>query len=288
VRFAFIDVEKANYAVTALCDALEVTPQGFYAWLARRECPRRKTDRSLTTHIRAIFREHRGFYGSHRIRNELPKYGFHVSRKRVVRLMRQEQLRGRRARGRFCSTTDSKHGHPIAPNILDRDFRATKLNQVWVGDITYISTGEGFLYLATVIDLCSRRVVGWSLSTSLAATLCIDALRMAIRQRRPRRGLIFHSDRGAQYACSEYRDELARYGIVQSMSRKGNCLDNAPAESFFATLKVELVYDLDLTTREQARREAVRYIEGYYNRRRLHSSIGYLSPVDFERQVAAV
>lgn len=287
MRFAFIDVKRAQYPITVLCRALEVTPQGFHAWKGRKPCRRWQDDQRLAVHVRAIFREHKGRYGSYRIRRELRTHAIFVSRKRVARLMRQEQLRGRRARPRYCSTTDSKHRLPVAPNLLARRFTASRPDQLWVGDITYIWTKEGFLFLATVMDLWSRRIVGWALEGSLHAALCLSALRMALRQRRPRRGLIFHSDRGVQYAAYEYRSELARYGISQSMSRKGNCWDNAPMESFFGTFKAELVHETDFSTRTEARSAAIRYIEGYYNRRRLHSSIGYVSPVDFERQLVA-
>jgi transposase InsO family protein len=266
-----------------MCKILDVSRSGFYAWLDRDECDRAREDRRLTALIADIFAESRGIYGVPRVHRTLRQRGQRCSRKRVARLMQRAGMRSKIKRRFRVKTTDSKHGHPIAPDRLGQDFGASAANQVWASDITYIPTDEGWLYLASTMDLFSRRVVGWSMSPTLHASLVVDALRMAIEQRRPSAGLIHHSDRGVQYASVEFRAVLDAHGLVASMSRKGNCYDNAAKESFFHTLKTELVNHEHYRTRDEARASLFEYIEAFYNRQRLHSALGYMSPDAFER-----
>jgi transposase InsO family protein len=243
-----------------------------------------QADRRLAVEIAAIHAESRRCYGSPRVHAELRARGHRTSRKRVGRLMRARGLAARRRRP-FRVTTDSTHTRPVAPNLLARRFTPGTPQRGWVTDITFIATGEGWLYLAVILDLFSRRVLGWALSERLTSPLPLEALRMALARRRPSPGLLHHSDRGTQYVSTAYQGLLARHGIVISMSRRGNCWDNAVAESFFATLKVELVHGATWATREQARRAIAEYIELFYNPQRRHSSLGYRSPMTFERQV---
>ena len=264
-----------------MCKVLEVSRQGFYAWCRRAPSQRELDDASLAARIKAIHARSRGRYGSPRVHAQLRREGIRVGRKRVERLMRQHGLEARRKR-KFRRTTDSKHDLPVAPNVLERDFETDGPNQVWVTDITYVWTHEGWLYLDAILDLFSRRVVGWAMSTSLDRGLALDALQMALQSRQPPPGLVHHSDRGCQYASHDYRDALDARGIVCSMSRKGDCWDNAVAESFFGALKSELVNDADFATRAEARTAIFEYIEVFHNRQRLHSSLGYLAPVDYE------
>jgi transposase InsO family protein len=285
VKFAFIAVEKACFPVRCLCRTLGVSRAGFYAWQERAPSPRARADDRLGLEITAIHAESRQRYGSPRIHAELGDRGHRTSRKRVAPLMRRQGLAARRRR-RFRVTTDSHHPLPVAPNVLARQFARAAPDTAWVTDITYIPTGEGWLYLAVILDLCSRFVVGWSLSDRIARHLTLDALEMALVRRRPPRGLLHHSDRGSQYASGDYQRVLATQGIVGSMSRRGDCWDNAVAESFFATLKVELVYDTTWETRAEARGALFEYIEVFYNGQRRHSSLGYLSPRAFERRRA--
>jgi putative transposase len=280
-EFEFIAAKKAQYPIEVLCDVLEVSRAGFYAHHTRPKSKHATRDELLGEKIVAIHAEGRRAYGSPRVHEQLAKQGEHVSRKRVIRLMQERDLRGKRRR-HFHTTTDSDHVMPVASNILARDFTASAPNQKWVGDITYVPTREGWLYLATLLDLFSRRVVGWSMSDRMPTALPLAALDMALRMRRPPRGLVHHTDRGSQYASAEYQAVLATHGLVASMSRKGNCWDNAVAESFFATLKVELVREVDFATRAEARAAVFEYIEVFYNRQRLHSSIGYATPSEFE------
>jgi transposase InsO family protein len=282
VRFAFIQTEKACYAVALMCRVLQVSRSGFYAWCRRPAAERTRQDQALSLEVAAIHAESRGRYGSPRVHAELRARGQRTARKRVARLMRLQGLRAR-SRRRYRCTTDSKHGLAIKGNLLARRFAVTRPNITWVTDITYLWTMEGWLYLAVVLDLFSRRVVGWSMTESLDRKLALDALTMAVADRRPPRGLLHHSDRGSQYACMQYQQLLTRHGIMSSMSRTGNCWDNAVAESFFATLKIELVYQTRWRTRAEARGAIFEYIEAFYNRRRRHSAISYLSPDQFER-----
>ena len=232
--------------------------------------------------IKQIFEENRGVYGTRRIRRKLLQLGKAVGRKRIARLMKMASLHCKTKR-RFKVTTDSKHNNPVAPNLLQRHFNVSKPDQYWVGDITYIPTSKGWLYLATVIDLYSRRVVGWSMSNRMQANLVNDALLMAVWQRKPAKGLIWHTDRGSQYASKNHRDLLKEHHIIQSMSRKGDCWDNAVAESFFHTLKTELTHHHKFRNREEAKHVIFEYIEVFYNRIRIHSANDYASPVDFEK-----
>ena len=282
MRFAFIAVEKAAFPVRLLCRALAVSRAGFYAWQARPPAPRGQADERLGLEIAAIHAESRRRYGSPRIHAELVDRGHRTSRKRVARLMRGRGLTARR-RHRFRVTTHSRHPFPIAPNVLARQFERAAPDQAWVTDITYIPTGEGWLYLAAILDLCSRFVVGWALSERITDDLTRGALGMALARRRPPRGLLHHSDRGSQYASGAYQRVLTQQGIIGSMSRRGNCWDNAVAESFFATLKVELVHDAAWATRAAARADLFEYLELFYNGQRRHSALGYLSPRAFER-----
>lgn len=282
MRFAFVEAEKARFPVAMMCRVLEVSRAGYYAWRTRTAAVRETEDRRLAVEIASIHAESRQRYGSPRVHAELRGRGKNTSRKRVARLMRQQGLRARQKR-RFRTTTDSAHALPVAGNILKRDFAVEAPNRTWVTDITYIWTHEGWLFLVVILDLFSRRVVGWSMSARITRRLALDALSMALRRRQPPRGLIHHSDRGSQYASGEYRRTLAANGIVCSMSRRGDCWDNAVAESFFSTIKLELVYENDWATRAAARAAIFEYLEVFYNGERRHSSLGYLSPVAFER-----
>jgi putative transposase len=283
VRFAFIETEKAGFPVALLCRMLAVSRAGFYAWRRRPVAVRTRQDQVLAVAVATIYAEHHGRYGSPRVQMELRDRGQRSGRKRIARLMRVQDLRARPKR-RYRTTTDSRHGLPVCPNLLARRFTVAQSNTAWVTDITYIWTPQGWLYLAVVIDLFSRRVVGWSMSERIDRKLALDALRMALAQRRPQRGLIHHSDRGSPYASGDYQRLLATNGIVGSMSRRGDCWDNAVAESFFASLKLELVYQVQWQTRAEARTAIFEYLELFYNRRRRHSSLGYLNPVEFERR----
>jgi transposase InsO family protein len=264
-----------------MCQVLKVSRAGYYAWSKRPASQHLQEDQRLGLEVAAIYRQSRGRYGSPRVHAELRERGRRTGRKRVARLMQTAGLRAREHR-RFRCTTDSRHGMTIRQNLLDRRFTMPTLNRGWVTDITYVWTLEGWLYLAVILDLFSRRVVGWSLSERLERSVALDALKMALQDRQPPQGLLHHSDRGSQYASHEYQQLLAVHGIQSSMSRKGNCWDNAVAESFFATLKVELVHRSRWSSRTQARNELFEYIELFYNRQRRHSALGYLCPNEFE------
>ena len=274
-----------QYAVRKMCRWLSVSASGYYAWRARHESARAREDRRLVVEIRALHESTRRSYGSPRIVAELRGRGWRVGRHRVARLMRREGLRAK-PRRRFRVTTRSDHNHPVAIDRVRRRFTAPAPNRLWVSDITYVWTREGWLYLAIILGLFSRRVVGWSMGSRLTSALAVDALRMAVGRRRPSTGLVVHSDRGVQYASAEFRKTLLACGAIQSMSRKGNCYDNAVAESFFGSLKIEWIPDRWYETRTEARRDIVEYIEAFYNCRRLHSTLGRLSPQAFERQAA--
>jgi putative transposase len=281
VKFAFIAVEKASFPVAVLCMVLGVSRSGFYAWTERVPSARSLEDAKLRVHISAIYERSRGTYGAPRIHAELRTSGFHVGRKRVARLMGELGLQSRRKR-RFKATTDSRHALPVAENVLDRKFEVDAPNVAWVTDITYVWTSEGWLYLAAILDLFSRRVVGFAMSERIDRALVLDALSGAIGRRLPNAGLVHHSDRGSQYASNDYQAALRDVGVVCSMSRKGNCWDNAVAESFFATLKTELVYLRRFATRAEAREAIFDFIELFYNRERRHSSLGYATPLEYE------
>ena len=281
-KFAFVAAERANHAVTRLCQIVGASVSGFYAWL--RAIPavqsRAEAEAGLRGHIGRIFAARRRVYGAPRVHAELRREGRRHSRRRVARLMREMGLQARRGRRRPPRTTDSRHVLPIAPNLLDRHFAAERPDTVWLADISYLPTDQGWLYLAVVEDLATREIVGWSMADHRRAGLCVDALVMALQRRRPEPGLIHHSDRGVQYAAEPYRRVLERHDIKQSMSRRGNCLDNAPMESFFASLKTEHVHHARFRTREEAKAAVFDYVEVFYNRQRLHSALGYRTPAE--------
>lgn len=277
MSYDFIRDHVAVFPVSVMCTVLQVSRSGYYDWAGRSESARAASDRTLAAEIRAAHEGSRGRYGSPRIHAELHAQGRRVGRKRVARLMRGMGLAARRKR-RFRRTTDSVHSLPVAPNLLGRNFAADAPDRVWLADLTYIWTAEGWLYLAVVLDLFSRRVVGWSMADHLGHELALAALDMAIACQQPAPGLVHHSDRGVQYAAQGYRSRLSAHGMLCSMSRKGDCWDNAPMESFYATLKGELVEERDYLTRAEARADVFQYVEGFYNRRRLHSAIGYITP----------
>ena len=285
MRFEWIDGRRDDYPLAVMCDALGVTRAGYYAWAKRKEAPpgpRAARRRELAAKAREVHRDSRCTYGSPRVYHELKAQGVACCENTVAKLMKQQDIRPIVRRRFKVRTTDSAHAHPVAPNVLDRQFAAAAPDRKWAADITYVATGEGWLYLAVVLDLCSRKVVGWAMADHLRSGLCADALEMALKRRRPGEGLLHHSDRGVQYACGEYRDLLRSQGIGCSMSRAGDCYDNAVVESFFKTLKAELVYHERYATREQARRSVFEYVEVFYNRKRLHSSLSDQSPEQFE------
>lgn len=281
MKFQFVDRHQGVFPIRRMCGVLGVSPSGYYAWRNRPECRRKREDRRLGLEIKAIHRENRGVYGSPRIHAELKDRQMHHGKKRVARLMRENGIRAKQKK-KFKMTTDSKHSYPLAPNLLGRDFSAHSSNQKWLADITYIWTREGWLYLAAIMDLFSRPIVGWSMSRRMTKELVLEALEMAVGRRCPGPGLVHHSDRGSQYACGDYQQTLTDHGMVGSMSRKGDCWDNAPMESFFHTLKTELVHHRDYQTRNQARADIFEYIEVFYNRSRRHSALGYLTPAQYE------
>ena len=290
MRYACIARHRDEYALRLMCRVLEVSASGYYAWRKRAPSARAIADERLLLSVRIAHQRSGESYGAPRVHRDLRDEGQRVAKKRVARLMRADGLVGRRAK---CGvrTTDSTHTYPVAPNLLDRQFDVhgvRDVNHVWVSDITYIPTRAGWLYLATVLDLASRRIVGWAMRETLDADIALSALRMAIGTRQPAPGLIHHSDRGVQYACTAYRELLTAHGMVASMSRRGNCWDNAVAESFFATLELELVVKSDWHTRDAARLAIFRYIESWYNRARRHSSLAYLSPAQYEDRLEQV
>ena len=266
-----------------MAETLGMSRSGYYAARKRPPSRREQENQALTAEIRVIHKQFRQVYGSPRMLSELRDRGFACSRNRVVRLMRESGIAAKTKR-KFKVTTRSKHQFPVAPNLLEQNFTAERPNQVWTSDISYISTGEGWLYLAKVKDLFTKTVVGWSAGETLDRSLVIVAFQRAAQQRKLQPGLIFHSDRGVQYACGDFRELLARHGVTQSMSGKGNCYDNAPSESFFGTLKTEMVYFEHFRTRAEAKSALFDYIEVFYNRQRRHSALGYLSPAEFERR----
>jgi putative transposase len=281
VRFAFIDAEKALWPVEVQCDVLDVSRSGYYARKARPASARVLKDAEVVADIKAAHKAGRGTYRSPRVHRELRAKGRRIGKKRVERLMRQEGIVARKKR-RFRKTTDSNHLHPIAPNVLERNFEVELPNAAWVTDVTYVYTHEGWLYLAAILDLFSRRVIGWSASANNDRALAISALDRAVQARKPNAGLIHHSDRGSVYASTDYGAALTQLGARKSMSRKGDCWDNAVAESFFATIKGELLDHVDYPTRRSAIAAIADYIDGFYNPRRRHSALDYVSPIEFE------
>ena len=282
MKFAFIKANLDSFAIRAVCRVLDVSVSGYYAWLKRPESVRAVRRRELAGKIKAIHKNNRGIYGSPRVYNVLKAEGESVCENTVARVMKEQQIRAETGPKFIPRTTDSDHCQPVAQNRLDRDFKADLPNQKWAVDITYIPTDEGWLYLAGVLDLCSRKIVGWSMAAHMKTELVSDALTMAIVRRGSHPGLLHHSDRGVQYASDAYQHLLALHDIESSMSGKGDCWDNACVESFWATLKKELVNHEQYATRQQARQSIFEYIEVFYNRRRLHSSLGYMSPEAFE------
>ena len=287
MRYAVITRHRGEFEVRLMCRVLEVSPSGYYVSLKRPASWHALVDELLMAHVRIAHAESGDTYGAPRVQRELQAAGLPVSTKRVARLMQRDGLVARAPKRYRVSTTNSNHSDPIAPNLLARQFdvNGVGINRVWVSDLTYIPTREGMLYLATVLDLGSRRCVGWAMRDDMETELALSALRMAREARRPGPGLILHSDRGSQFAAREYRAELAAHGMIASMSRKGDCYDNAVAESFFATLEFELILQSDWHTREEARRAIFRYIETWYNRKRRHSTLGYISPAEYEAQL---
>jgi putative transposase len=279
-RFRCIAVEKAHHPVAVLCRVLEVSTSGFDAWMKRPPSDRARADRALTARIRSVHQASRGTYGAPRVHAELRAQGTPVARKRIARLMRTAGLAGCRPR-RFVRTTVADRA-AAAPDLVQRQFTAAAPDQVWLTDITYVPTNDGWLYLAAILDAYSRRVVGWSLADHLRTDLVLGALAMALQARQPAPGLIHHSDRGCQYTAAAYTTVLAAHGLRQSLGQPGTCWDNAVAESFFATLKTELVHRQRWTTRQQAKTAIFEYLEVFYNRQRRHSSLGYQSPAEFE------
>ena len=282
MKYQFIEAHHAEYPVTLMCRVLAVVRSGYYQWRKQPLSTRKMADLVLLMHIKDIFEQSRETYGSYRIQAELADEGLRCGRKRVARLMREYNLEPKTVRPFRAVTTDSNHQLPVAPNRLNQEFTADRPDQSWLTDITYVPTAEGWLYLAVVLDLYSRRIVGWAMSDSLHRQLVIDALQMAIMARQPPPGLLHHSDRGSQYASDDYQALLTQASMVSSMSRKGNCYDNAPVESFFGTLKTELVFHQQYATRAEARLDIFEYIELFYNRFRRHSALGYKSPVKYE------
>jgi putative transposase len=285
MRFAFIHAEKAMFPVAALCRVFGVTRQGYYAYASRKPGKRQADNEALRERLKTLHVESRGTYGSPRMQQALRVEGVHVGKRRVEQTMRSLGLFARMRR-RFRVTTKANPAHAPASNVLDRRFEASKPNERWVTDITYVWTDEGWCYLAAIIDLFSRAVVGWSVDATLSTTLPLAALEMANKRRRPAPGLLHHSDRGCQYTSADYRRTLGELGIEVSMSRKGNCWDNAVAESFFATLKAELVHGRTWSSRLELRAALFDYIEIFYNRRRLHSTLNYKTPAQVEANYA--
>ncbi len=281
MKFAFIRAEKAHFPIAFMCKHLDVSRSGYYAWLERPAPQRTAEDAEIASEITAAHARSRKTYGSPRIHAELRARGRRVGKKRVERLMRENGIQARRKR-RFRRTTDSNHTNPVAPNVVERKFDPPAPNRIWVTDVTYVSTDEGWLYLAVMLDLFARRVVGWATSANNDTALALSALQAALQGRRPPRGLIHHSDRGSPYASADYRAALDAAGVIASMSRTGDCWDNAVAESFFATIKAELIEDRRFATRAEATAAIGDYVESFYNTSRRHSHLGFVSPIEFE------
>ena len=282
MRYRFIEDHHRNWPVRLMCQVLEVTPGGYYGWRGRPASPRAQTSEAPVRAIREVHGEAKARYGSPRIHAELVARGVPCRVNTVAGLMREHGIAAKAER-KFRGTTDSNHGRPVAENVLDREFEPEAADRAWTADVTYIPTREGWLYLAAVEDLHSRRIVGRAMSERIDSRPVVDALEVAVARRPPGEGLVAHSDRGSQYASEHYRRILSGHGITCSMSRRANCWDNAPMESFFATLKKELVHDEDYQTRQEARASLFEYIEVFYTRVRRHSSLGYMSPTAYER-----
>ncbi len=285
MKFAFVEEHQDELPVNRLCDIMGVSPRGYRAWRSRPASQRQRTDMVLLAHIREQFRLSLGSYGRPRLTEELKELGLDVGHRRIGRLMRENGIAVKRNR-KFKATTDSNHRFNIAPNLLNRDFSAARPNQKWAGDISYVWTQEGWLYLAVILDLHSRRVIGWAVSNRMKRDLAIRALNMAIALRRPPKGCIHHTDRGSQYCSHDYQKLLRQHGFKVSMSGTGNCYDNAAVETFFKTNKAELLWYRSWRTRRDAEIAIFEYINGFYNPRRRHSALGWKSPLAFERKAA--
>jgi putative transposase len=286
VKYAWVEAHRGQFAITRMCRLLSVSRTGYCQWRGRAPSQRSIANTVLDVQVAAIHAQSRRSYGRQRIVRQLHTQGLKLGHERVRRSLLRQKLRPVYRRP-YRVTTDSKHGEPIATNILNRRFDGWRMNRAWVGDVTYIATAEGWLYLAVIVDLASRRVVGWAMSERIKADLVCQALRMAYWRRKPAVGLIMHTDRGSQYASGSHRKLIKDYGMVQSMSRKANCWDNAAMESFFKTLKVERVYQVQYESRAQARTDVVNWIEGFYNSERLHTSIDFQVPNTLEKALAA-
>lgn len=281
MKFQFISAHRGTFKVGRMCELLKVSRSGFHAWFNRPESRRSLENRALEDKIRVLHAASHGIYGAPKIHQDLVDDGVPCGKNRVARIMRKAGLRSR-TKKKFKATTNSKHKFPVAPNLLNQNFKVEAADSAWVGDITYIWTGEGWLYLSVLLDLYNREVVGWSASSRMTRQLAIDALQMALGRRIPQRGLLHHTDRGSQYASNDYQKILKEHGIICSMSRKGNCYDNAVAESFFGRLKSEWVNHKRYLSRSEATRSLFYYIEIFYNRKRRHSSINYLTPQEYD------
>jgi len=281
MKYAAIYSMRQRYPISMLCELLEVSTSGYHEWRGRKPSARHSANERLVSQIRVLHAESFGSYGSPRIHAALKRRGQSIGRERVRRLMRENQIVGHHRRRR-CRTTDSNHALPVAPNLLNQNFACKTANRIWLADISYLPTDQGFLYFAGMKDLCTKKIVGWSMSATIDAGLVVDALSMAFARQRPYTGLVVHSDRGSQYASADFRDKLKEYGMRQSMSRRGNCYDNAPMESFFSSLKGEYLEHRRFVTHEAARAAVFAYVETFYNPVRLHSSIGYRPPNEFE------
>lgn len=283
MKYRFMYEHRRQYRISKMAEVMEASRGGYYAWV-KQGCisqSRRRDEEDLEI-IRKAFEETRETYGPRRLSKYLRQQGYPIGRVRVERIMREHNIVPKTVK-KFKATTNSNHDYPVAPNLLNRNFAVSKPNTVWVSDITYVATGEGWLYLAAVMDLCTGKIVGWAMGDRMMANLVCDALKQAVLRQKPPRGVICHSDRGVQYACKDYRRLLKKLRFVQSMSRKGNCWDNAPMESFFGTLKTELIYHEDYHTRSQARASIFEYVEAFYNRCRIQEKLGFLSPDSFEK-----
>lgn len=285
LRYQFIRSNECDYPLSILCEVLQVSRSGYYKWLRRHKqvTEREIRNKILEEKVKGLFHYHKKRYGAIRVREELLKEGVNVGVKKVSRIMKDHNLVSVHSKKFKVVTTNSKHALGVSENKLNREFSVSAPNQIWVSDITYIQVTEGWLYLAVIIDLFSRRVVGYHTSSRINAALILEAFDKALKKHKPSEGLLFHSDRGIQFACGDFRAVISKAKFTQSMSRKGNCWDNAPAESFFATLKKELIHELGICTSFQVERELFEYIEAYYNTIRIHSSLDYLSPLEFEK-----
>ena len=283
MKYRFIFENRGSFRLGKMCQILEVSRSGYHKYLRNKMSRRRLENMLIAEEIKKIYEKKHGRYGSPRIYEEMRASGKRINRKRIARLMRINKIRAITKR-KYKATTNSKHNKAVAENLLNQNFKSEELNRIWVSDITYIWTKEGWLYLAVILDVCSRRIVGWAMSERIKANLVVSAIQQALLNRNPEEGLIFHSDRGSQYASEEVKSILEKNNIKQSMSGKGNCYDNAMAESFFHSLKTELIYHKNYTTREEAKNDIFEYIEIFYNRQRRHSAINYLTPVEFENK----